>query len=112
MAVLVPVRSDFDAVRFQTTLDGLVYTFLLKKNLRNGTWTLDILEQDETPIRHGMKLVVGFPILRLVRDRTRPPGELVAEDTRGTFQLPDLTNLGTDVVLVYVTEEEVQELFA
>jgi hypothetical protein len=110
MAVEVPTRSDFDAIRFQTSLDDVVFTFLLKKNLRNGTWTMDVLAQDETPIRQGIKMVVSFPLMRLQKDRTRPPGELVAVDTTGRFQLPGLTQLGEQVVLIYVTEEEVAAL--
>lgn len=110
MSVEVPTRSDFDALRFQTTLDGLVYTFILKKNLRNGTWTIDVLTQDETPIRYGSKVVVSFPLLRLQKARTKPPGALVAIDTTGRFQLPGLDQLGEQVVLIYVTEEEVAAL--
>ncbi len=111
MAVFeIPTRSDFDAYRFQTTLDGTVFTIILKKNLRDDTWTMDLLEQDETPIKHGIKLVVSFPLLRLIAALTRPPGEILAIDTTGRFQLPDLTQLGTDVVLTYVDEEGIAAL--
>jgi hypothetical protein len=111
MAVfLIPTRSDFDALRFQTTLDGLVYTFLLKKNFRDNSWSIDLLEQDETPIRNGIKPVVSFPLLRLVASRARPPGEILAIDTTGRFQLPNLEQLGTEVVLNYVDEAGVAGL--
>lgn len=108
--VTIPTRSDFDAFRFQTTLDGVVFTIVLKKNRRDNTWVADLLEADETPIRHGIKLVVSFPLLRLIKARTRPPGEIQVIDTTGTFQLPDLTQLGEQVVMTYTDEEGVAAL--
>lgn len=106
----IPTRSDFDALRFQTTLDGVVFTIILKKNLRDESWSFDLLTQDETPIKYGIKLVNAFPLLRLIADRTRPPGEMLAIDTTGILQLPNLDQLGTEVVLTYVDEEGVNAL--
>ena len=107
---IIPTRSDFDALRFQTTLDGEVFTFVLKKNYRDNTWVFDLLRQDETPIRHGIKLVVSFPLLHLIKDLARPLGEMLAIDTTGRFQLPDLEQLGTEVVLTYVDREWIDGL--
>lgn len=108
--VTIPVRSDFNAYRMQVTLDSVVFTLVFKQNLRNATWTMDVLQQDETPIRHGIKVVTAFPLLRLIQQLARPDGELVAIDTTGQDLLANLEQLGTEVVLTYVDAESIAAL--
>lgn len=102
MATLdIPTTRDFIEYRQTSKLDGRVFVFLFKRNVRDNSWVFDLFEEDGTPIRHGVKLVTGFPLLERVVLNTRPDGEFYVVDTTGADLEPDQDNLGGDVSLTY-----------
>lgn len=105
--VVVPTRVDLLEYRQQVRLDGVVFTMLFRFNDRDQSWYLDLLDSSESPIRNGIRLRTGTPMLRLIATAGRPAGELVPIDSTGADTEPDGTNLGTGVPLVYVEELDV-----
>lgn len=88
--------------RQRCTLEEREFILQFKWNSRGGAWYMDILaaDQDETPLRQGLKLVVDWPLNMYVPALEDLPG--------GVFYIlgsgrPTLDSLGTDHVLYYVT---------
>lgn len=92
--------------RFSSELDGTIYVFDLRWNDRAGAWFMDVLEEDLTPIRHGIKLVLGALVGSDTKDSRFPPGRFLLEDKTGEGVEATLEDLGTRVILYYFSEEE------
>lgn len=93
----------------RVSLDGSEYVLRLRWNSREARWYMSLSDADDVLIVGGVKLVAGWPLLRLVVDARRPPGQLVALDQAGDAD-PNLDDLGTRVVLVYIDQAEAAEL--
>ncbi len=89
----------------RTILDGREYVLHLRWNGRSAKWFLSVLDQDESPIVQGIKIVADFPLLESAVDDRLPPGVLLALDTTQEGRDPGLTELGDRVVLVYQEAE-------
>lgn len=107
MALNVPTRTDLSIYRERVDLEGLSFIVDFQFNSREGFWYFDLLDVDEVPIKAGVKVVTGAPLLRLISDARRPPGELLATDQTGEDREAGREDLGGDVLLVYATAEEV-----
>jgi hypothetical protein len=106
MGVIVPVRQDLIEWVQRTRLDGLLYVLRFKWNARDQSWIVDILDESEAPIRTGIKIVEGFPLLRTIAVAGRPPGELAAIDPTGRDMEAAQETLGVDVLLAYLDAAE------
>lgn len=102
--------TSLGAFTLVVDLDGTDYRFSFQFNQREGAWYFDILTIDGYAIRSGVKVVSNFPLLRLVRDLVRPPGELVAIDTRLSPSDPALEDLDINSLLSYLDAEGVAAL--
>jgi hypothetical protein len=91
----------------QTTLEGVTYYFDFQWNFREEAWFMSILDADLDPILSGRRIVLNFPLLRLVDER-RPPGQILALAETGGED-PGYDELGSRVKLYYLTAEEVAE---
>lgn len=109
MAVeIVQTLQDGTARYKQTTLlDGVSFVLNFDWNARDEYWYLSIHDSEDNPIASciGMRLVVGWPILKGVTDDNRPAGELMLIGPNES--LPDLEGLGGDHFLVYIPEADV-----
>ena len=110
MAVIITTRGDLLNYNQNVTLDGIVFNFEFKFNQRDDAWTISLLDESEVRIRSGIKLVANHPLLRLVRDLRRPPGELVTLDVRVRPAPPTQLELGEIIDLTYASESEVEAL--
>lgn len=90
----VPGNANY---RLATTLDGDPYILDVRWNGRDGAWYFDLLEEDETPIVHGLKIVLGGYIGRYVDHLLFKNGVFFAVDTSGQRLPPTLDDLGTRV---------------
>lgn len=107
MAFDLPLVPSIPNYRMGTTLNGSQYILDVRWNGRDGAWYLDILEQDETPIVNGVKIVLGCYLARRCSHPLFREGVLVAIDTAGTRTDAGIDDLGTRVVVRYFTIEEV-----
>jgi hypothetical protein len=111
MAVsIIPTNNDFDAFQFRIDLDSVLYLLVFQYNRREESWFFDLLQDDGTPIRHGVKIHVDWPLWRLIQDNIRPAGDVVLIDGSGTVQTPDLDQLGDPTKLTYLDADEVAAL--
>lgn len=111
MGQRLPLRSSAPSYAFSTTLgegdEQRQYRFAFRWNERAASWYMDVLESDDTPIRMGIRVVLGVRLGRRVADSRFPPGELVARDLSGAGREAKLEDFGTRVVIDYTSPEEV-----
>lgn len=110
MPVELPLRSGISDYQFTSELDGTEYLFNVRWNSRNLTWYLDILQEDETPIRHGVPIVLGTPLAYGETDPAFPNGVLIAFDTSGSGLDAGFSDLGERIVLLFYTDAEVEAI--
>lgn len=91
---------------FTVELDGSTFQLSFQYNSREGYWYFDLLDDENTPIRQGVKCVINWPVIRLCREEGRPLGEVLIVDPKAEALDPTLQNLGVDGVLTYVPQAE------
>ena len=107
-AIIIPITDAalVGAFNMSAVLGSEIFTFQFQYNDREGCWYFDLLDDQQTMIRAGIKAVINFPLLFTISSTNRPAGELIFIDTRTPTGQSDpaanLTDLGTNVVLVYV----------
>jgi len=92
---------------FSSTLDDTLFDFRVIYNTRanapNGLWVMDI-SIGETSLINGMALVSG---VSLTQQYSVGPKNLYIMNVAGSNEDANSTNLGTDVRLFQLTDEEV-----
>jgi len=110
MPVALPFVSDPPIYRVGTTLDGAVYQFDVRWNARDESWYFDLLTEDGTIIRAGIKVVLGIPLgLRNVNPLF-PNGMLVATDMSGAGEEAGLYDFGERVLVHFYSQDELDAL--
>ncbi len=90
-----------------TQLDGIEYLMRFIWVDREGCWYLGIYDQNNNPIAVGIRLVVTWSLLRRFVDPRLPTGALLCVDLTGMNQdIVEPTDLGTRVILVYITADD------
>ncbi len=128
MILVIPTSTDPELPDYtqRTILDGREYQLRFLWNQRNCAWTLTIMDQDGVVLAAGVRIVVGWPLIRRFADSRLPPGELIAVDSvdpgppdedgvvRNRGLDPDLEELGIGarVRLVYMDAEEMAAIDA
>lgn len=95
--------SGQTAWRQLTGLGGRDYLLTFRWNTRIGRWFVDVATEGGDVIREGCPLAPDFPLLRGVRDDTRPEGEVYLVDTQRSAGIedPTFTSLGERHLLMY-----------
>jgi len=102
------VFSDANDIVFKVTLDGTKYKLRMLWNPSGGYWTLSVRSEADVSLLEGIKVVPNYPLLRQYHRPNLPPGELMVitqDDTLDSIGRNDFAD--SKVVLVYVTEDEV-----
>lgn len=108
MATLIsPMKNAQAKGAFTRTVlwDGVNYKLHFQENEREDFWYVSVADTEDNPIRSGRKIVSNWPLIRLMRNTPRPPGEIVTIDTRTPADDPDLDEFGIDVLLGYVEQD-------
>lgn len=103
--------ADANDLVFKATMDGTKYKLRMLWNSSGGYWTLSIRSESGTSLLEGIKIVPNYPLLRQYHRPNVPPGELMVitqDDTLASIGRNDFAN--SKVVLVYVTEDEVNAI--
>lgn len=115
MPLAIPLVASVPSYRFSTTLDSFgdgseivpqTYVIDVHWNARDEAWYMDLLASDETPIRHGLKIVLGALIGGRCVDERFPAGCFMAVDLSGEGREATLDDIGTRVVLYFYTAAE------
>lgn len=94
--LVIPTTTGRPYHSLRTRLDGRDYTLRFAWNQREERWYLTILDDEDTVLLAGLKLIANWPLLRHYHSDPRvPPGELAAMDlTEGGGTPPGLDDLG------------------
>lgn len=98
---ILPVRTDIPAYDFSLTLEGIIYYFSFEWNERGQFWTMDILDQDQSYIAAGIRMVVDVDLIGRFKDSRVPKGTFILTDTSGKSRDPSYYNFGTEIILSY-----------
>lgn len=110
LAITLPVSATAPLVRQRVELEGVEYVLETAWNARARVWSMALSDTDEAPIRLGLQLRRGVPLLRGLADPRRPAGELVVV---GRVEEPAIDSFALgDASLVYFTAAEVEEALA
>jgi len=102
----IPFTSDEPFYEFSTTLDGERFYFNVRWNDRDGAWYFDLADEEQVVIRHGIKIILGLALgMRTVSNRW-PNGHMIAFDTSQQGVDATIDDLGTRVIVVFYTNEE------
>lgn len=106
MAIVeIPTSTELANYRFTIELDETVFELVFSFNQRDNHWYFDVRDVEGNTLRAGIKVVTGFPLLRLDKSIDRPRGEILAVDPTAEDLEAGLTDLGDTVRLTYVEEE-------
>lgn len=106
--LLIPTVLDAEYWTQKTRLDGRDYLLRFSYNQRLDRYFLDLLDDEETPLVQGIRLVTNWPLLRHYRwDERVPPGELMAISLQTDVTPPRFGELGEGrrVELTYFSTE-------
>lgn len=118
MPTVLPLVPSIASYRFSSTLEAYTdgaatvpthFIFDVRWNDRAGSWFLDVLSSDETPIRSGIRLVLGTILGGRTVSLAFPAGALIAVDLSNAGQEAGFDDLGTRVVVYYYTVEELAD---
>lgn len=113
MPEILPVEPGNPFQEFSTSLNGTQIVLVFRWNGRDGAWYNDVYAEDaETPLAHGIKVVLGASLWFRVLDERMPAGALIAVDTTGEHAEATLDSLGATVELRFYTPDEVETLAA
>jgi hypothetical protein len=104
---ILPIAPGVTEQRFATALGDGDFVFRVLWNHRDESWYLDAYEEDGvTAIFHGAKIVLGAHIARVHRHPLLVRGAFIAVDTSHARTDAGFFDLGTRVLVLYVTEVE------
>ena len=92
--------ANFDH-QYNIVLDGVTLTIEFHYNARADRWNINMFDVEGVPIRHGIRLVIGFDLLRRIALATKPLGELSMVDTTGQDIEPTAATLDVETQLRY-----------
>lgn len=99
----IPLTSE-GAQRLSMTLDGVDYIFVVKYNPRAGIWSLDVTNQLTGRTRTGIAILIGGDIMSPYNIGIK---NLYAINVVNPKLDATDSNLGTEVRLFVLTDEEV-----
>ncbi len=106
MAVQLDFVPSTAFYRFGSVLDGTPYIFDVYWNGRDGAWYFTLLDEFEDPIVSGVKVMLSVLLGSRTSDARFPSGGFIATDTAKDGLEATYDDLGTRVVVYYLTEDE------
>jgi hypothetical protein len=101
----IPLQPQ--AQQLAITLGTVGYNLVVRWNVPNASWMLDIQDSDGNAILTGVPLVTGADLLEQVEylqiGGSLGAGELQVQTTDDTFAVPTFLSLGTTGNLYWVT---------
>lgn len=101
--------SDGTDFTFSAPLDGVLYNFTFRRNVRLSSWFFSLSDSGGEPILSGARAVVDYDLLAHCGHEDQPVGQLILVDTASTHADPGPFDLGARVQMVFVTEEPENE---
>jgi hypothetical protein len=102
----IPIVAGAPSQDFRIVLNGISYNMRARWNSRASFWTLDIADEKNNDIVDGIALKAGVDLLD---PYNLGIGGFFIYDTTESSIEATLDNIGSDVALVYLTPEELDE---
>lgn len=102
IANVIPSTSTLGAFFTESVeLSGVSFRLDFRFNTRDNHWYIDIFDEDDNPLRRGVKILTNWTMLRGWTDGGRPPGEigLLRADTDDDIGIDEL---GETFDLIYL----------
>ncbi len=109
----IPIYQNVSVDFSQTIdLDESPYVLRMTWNTRIESWFMDILDSSRNNLVLGLKIVSSAMLLRNLAIDGLPPGDFLIWDSEATPENYGITldNLGTRYFVIYLTEEEIENL--
>jgi hypothetical protein len=104
--ITVQFREDETHTSQTLTLDGVRFRLDTYTNRSDGSWYLDLYDEDEVALILGIALVTGLDLLFPYRYLDVPPGVLFVNDLVGPTEDPGLdTFISKGAALYYQTAD-------
>lgn len=110
MALVIPFVPSIAFYRVATTINSTQYIFDVRWNTRDSAWYFDVLEEDETPIVRGVKVVLGCLLGRNTDHPLFRQGVIVAADLSDSGRDAGFDDFGTRVQVMRLELNEVFQL--
>lgn len=95
---LIPTQPQ--AQQIQITLGAVAYSLVLRWNVPNNTWMMDLLDDSGDQVLSGVPLLPGEDLLTQLAylgiGGSVGAGQLQVQTTSDTFAVPTYPNLGSD----------------
>lgn len=111
MPEILPLLPQIPFQRFGTTLNGTQHQLRARYVGREDAWYLDLLSENNTPIRMGMKVVLGA-YMGIRSTHPDMPGVFIARDLSNEEREATLDDLGTRVIVYFFTFDELADALA
>lgn len=105
--IVLPFVPSIGRYRFGTVIEETQYLFDVRWNTRDLAWYFDLREADETIIASGLKIVLGIFIGRQSTHPLFDDGVFVAHDESGQEKDAGYDDLGTRVLVKFITKLEI-----
>lgn len=102
----LPLLPSVAFQSFSTVLLTTTFIVNLRWNTRDAAWYFDLLDETESRIISGVKIVLGIPLARRSTDPRMPLGIFYAVDLSGENNEATFDDLGTRVVLYFYPAAE------
>lgn len=112
MPQILPFQPSLANYTVSVTLLNIEYIFQVRWNQRDTAWYFDLLDDTESPIYSGIKVVLGAFLGSRCTDPRWPIGVFVATDTSNQGLDAGFNDLGARVQVVFYQLSELQQVLA
>ena len=106
----LPLVPSVAFQRVSTQLEDVQFILDVRWNGRDDAWYMDLLAEDEEPIKVGMKITLGTLLGARSANAEFPVGVFLVIDTSGEDVNATFDDFGDRVVVMYVPAAEVADL--
>ena len=99
---IINVNPNLPAYTFRVDLDDQVFSLSFRYNARMARWIMDILTENNEPLKMGVPVQTAVRLLEKNRPSNFPAGEFLAVHETGLFIDPERDEFGTIVKLFYM----------
>lgn len=103
--LIIPVRADLPAYKFQIDLEAKLYTFKFRYNERMDRWVMDIADENENALLSGIAILTDWDLIGRFKNDALPPGTFLAMDESGERKYAAREDLGNDIKLFYIESD-------
>lgn len=107
----IPIQQGEPNYRIGIAIQGVAYLMDVRWNVRDAAWYLDLYDQNEKPIRTGLKCMLGTYLGRTCNQSPFTDGVFRVCDTSGVGRDATFDDFGGRVQLVFIPTLDLLALY-